>query len=77
MDSEKGCVGLQLSEVTKNKTLKQTDLWILIRALRSEKTEVLAHLRPGKAQRENLMSTRTVQILQKNPSAEEAERVLI
>lgn len=26
MDSEKGCVGLQLSEVTKNKTLKQTDL---------------------------------------------------
>lgn len=37
MCSEKGCVGLQLSEVTKNKTLNQTDLWILIRALTSER----------------------------------------
>lgn len=73
MDSEKGCVGLQLSEVTKNKTLKQTDLWILITALRSEKTELLAHLRSGEAQREDPMDTRTVQALQKNPSAEEAE----
>lgn len=42
------CVELQLCEVTKTKTLKQTHLWILIRALTSEKTVVPAHLRLGR-----------------------------
>lgn len=68
---------LQLSEVTKNKTLKQTHPWILITALTSEGTVAPAHLRSGKTERKYLMSTRTIQTLQNNHCAEETKRVLL
>lgn len=68
---------LELSEVTKCISLKQTHPWILIKAITSEKTVVPARMRSVDTQKKHPASTRPVQTPQNNHSAEEAKRILL